>query len=91
MLEELKKLFRSGEFFADGIALIFAGLGQRDDALTWLEAAYQKGSDRQKESDSQKGTDRLTLSIFFNVDPRFQSLHSNPRFTDLARRAGFTP
>jgi len=85
MLEELKKVFRSGDFFVDGIALIFAGLGQRDDALTWLERSYETGTD------SRKGTDRLTLSIFFNVDPRFQSLHSNPRFTDLARRAGFTP
>lgn len=79
MLEELKKVLMSEEFFADGLALIYGGLGQGDDALAWLEAAYQKG------------TDRLTLSIFFNVDPRFQSLHSDPRFADLARRAGFTP
>jgi len=62
MLDELKKVFRSGEFFADGIALIFAGLGQGDEALTWLEMSYEKGTDSQKGTDKQKGTDRLMLS-----------------------------
>lgn len=79
MLTELKRISESGDLSGDGLALIFAGLGETDEALKWLEATYRKG------------TDRLTLNIFFNVDARFQSLHSDAGFANLAHRAGFTP
>jgi serine/threonine-protein kinase len=56
------------------IAVIYEGLGQKDQAFAWLERAYAE-----RES-SIKG---------LKLDPEFASLHSDPRFTDLLRRIGF--
>jgi TolB-like protein/Tfp pilus assembly protein PilF len=56
------------------IAVIYAGLDQRDEALTWLERAYE-----QKDS---------SWLVDMALDPRLQALRSEPRFQDLARRLG---
>jgi TolB-like protein/Flp pilus assembly protein TadD len=55
-----------------GIAAIYAGLGEHDQALDWL----------------QKSCDEMSpfLSMFLKVDPKFESLRSDPRFADLLRR-----
>lgn len=54
------------------IAAIHAGLGQKDQAWAWLEKAYDE---------------RATwLSMILKVDPRLDSLRSDPRFRDLLRR-----
>ncbi len=55
-----------------GIAAIHAGLGERDQALEWL----------------QKSCDEMSpfVSMFLKVDPKFESLRSDPRFADLLRR-----
>ena len=55
-----------------GIAAIHAGLGERDQALEWL----------------QKSCDEMSpfASMFLKVDPKFESLRSDPRFADLLRR-----
>lgn len=55
------------------IAVVQMGLGNKDEALAWLEKAYEEHS---------------SLLIHFRQDPRFQPLHSDPRFQDLARRLG---
>ncbi|HLE63559.1 MAG TPA: hypothetical protein VI750_10480, partial [Pyrinomonadaceae bacterium] len=55
------------------IAIIYAALGDRDQAFAWLEKA-------------DKGRDGLLARL--KVDPRFDSLRSDPRFTDLVRRVG---
>jgi DNA-binding winged helix-turn-helix (wHTH) protein/TolB-like protein/tetratricopeptide (TPR) repeat protein len=55
------------------VAGIYASLGDNDQALGWLEKAYQ---------------DRLELLIYLNVDPRFDILRSDVRFQDLLRRIG---
>ena len=55
------------------IALVFTALGEKDQAFEWLEGAY-------KEHD--------TFLPWLNVDPEFDSLHSDPRFQDLVRRIG---
>jgi TolB-like protein/DNA-binding winged helix-turn-helix (wHTH) protein/Flp pilus assembly protein TadD len=54
-------------------ALIYEGLGQKDQAFAWLEKAYEE---------------RDSNIINLKVDPQFDSLHSDPRFTDLLRRVG---
>lgn len=57
-------------------ALIYVGLGENDQAFEWLEMAYQ---------------DRCEALIVFNVNPMFNSLRADPRFTDLLQRIGLTP
>jgi hypothetical protein len=52
------------------IALIYTGLGDKSQALDWLEKAY----------DDHAG--RLRWIIF---DPQFDSLRGEPRFQDLLR------
>jgi len=56
------------------IAVIYAGLDRQGDALTWLERAYQ-------ERDS-------SWLIDVALDPRFQHLHTSPRFQSLTQRLG---
>jgi tetratricopeptide (TPR) repeat protein len=57
------------------IAIIHAGLGQRDQALVWLEKGYQE---------------RSAWMVWLKVDPRFDVLRSDPRFQDLLRRVGLS-
>jgi DNA-binding winged helix-turn-helix (wHTH) protein/Tfp pilus assembly protein PilF len=55
------------------IAAMYARGGDRDKAFAWLETAY---------------TRRVSLLTNANVDPAFDSLHSDPRWDDLLRRIG---
>jgi hypothetical protein len=59
--------------FSYGIALVYAGLGDKDQAFQWLEKSYQ---------------DREPRITRIKVDPLFDNLHSDPRFADLVRRVG---
>jgi tetratricopeptide (TPR) repeat protein len=58
------------------IALIYTGLGEREQALAWLERAYQA---------------RPWPMNSLKVDPQLDSLRSDPRFQDLVRRMNFPP
>ena len=53
------------------IAAIYVCLKDKDRALEWLERAFQERAD---------------WMVFIKVDPRFDSLHSDPRFKELLRR-----
>ncbi|HWO33676.1 MAG TPA: tetratricopeptide repeat protein [Candidatus Acidoferrum sp.] len=67
---------RSGRQYvpAYAVALIYAGLGDRDAAFEWLEKAYK---------------DRSASMALLKVDPALNNLHSDPRFKELARRVSF--
>jgi len=52
-------------------ATICIGLGETDLAFKWLEQAYQE---------------RLWYLALLAVDPMFDRLRGDPRFTDLVRR-----
>ena len=54
-------------------ALIYAGLGDKDQAFAWLEKAY---------------TERSVWMPSLKIDPKFDSLRSDRRFADLMRRVG---
>lgn len=60
----------------DGLASIYAALGENDQALAQLEKAY---ADR---------TDAIPL---LKVDPRLDPLRADPRFAALLRRVGLAP
>ena len=55
------------------IAQIYAGLGEKDQALAWLEKAFAERS---------RGLDIL------DVNPVFDQLRSDPRFVALTKRIG---
>ena len=76
LIEELKETARhryvSGFLFAEA----YVGLGQRDQAITWLERAYE-------EQDQ--------WMVFANSYPALDPLRSEPRFQTLLRRMHFPP
>ncbi len=56
------------------VAAIYAGLGDKEQTLAWLEKAYEDRSG--------------WLALWLKVDPKFDLLRSDPRFRDLLRRIG---
>jgi tetratricopeptide (TPR) repeat protein len=58
------------------VALVYAGLGEKDRAIGWLEKANQV---------RDKGM------IYLKVDPTLDPLRSDPRFEALLRRMNFPP
>jgi serine/threonine protein kinase/cytochrome c-type biogenesis protein CcmH/NrfG len=61
---------------AHGIALIHAGLGNKDEAIEWLHKAYDE---------------RFVWLAYLNVDPVFDSLRDETRFKELIARMQFDP
>jgi hypothetical protein len=55
------------------VSWAYIGIGDNDHALSWLEKAY-----------AQHSNAMTTLK----VEPRYDSLRSDPRFQDLVRRVG---
>ncbi|MBD0325120.1 MAG: tetratricopeptide repeat protein, partial [Pyrinomonadaceae bacterium] len=70
-LRELQEMAKQRYISAYHIATIYVALKDRDNAFRLLEKAF---------------TERGDWMVFLNVDPRFKSLHSDSRFTDLLRR-----
>jgi TolB-like protein len=76
IVAELEEQSKSSYVSAFEIALIHAGLGEKDQAFVWLEKAYE-----------QRSAELVTLT----TEPRFDNLRSDPRFTELAHRMNLTP
>ena len=57
-----------------GIATIYIGLDEKDEAFVWLEKAYEE---------------RVSQLVYIQIDPVFDPLRSDPRFQDLVRRMNF--
>ena len=74
LLSVLKKRSRRQYVPAYAIALIYAGLEEKDSAFEWLEKAYR---------------DRSASMALLKVDPALNNLHSDARFTQLTRRVDF--
>jgi tetratricopeptide (TPR) repeat protein len=55
------------------IALVYTGLGRKQEAFRWLEEAYNA---------------RDVGLVYLNIDPCLDPLRSDPRFDDLVRRVG---
>jgi serine/threonine-protein kinase len=72
--ESLKWLTSGGTVSKVNLAAVYAALGDKDQAFAWLEKSYEE---------------RPGSISFLKVNPVFDSLHSDPRFTDLLRRSGF--
>src|SRR5262245_16082572 len=58
-----------------GVALIYVGLGDKEQAFAWLNRAYDE---------------RDNWLNYLKVEPRLDPLRSDARFTDLLRRVGLS-
>ena len=58
------------------MAEIYIGLAEKEQALKYLEIAYQ---------------DRSCWMTWLRVDPRFDPIRGDPRYKDLLRRMHLTP
>lgn len=72
ILAELKERAKQSPFAPVNVAVVYAGLGENDRAFEWLEKAYEDRSG----------------PPFLAIDLMLDSLRSDPRFADLARRKG---
>lgn len=72
-LREISKRQYASPYF---IAVVYTGLGDKDQTFAWLEKAFQ---------------DRTFLLIWLNVEPQFDPLRDDPRFNDLLQRIGLQP
>jgi len=77
MLAELKEQATQRNIPPISFAYIYTGLGEKDKAFAWLEKLYEEGNGRDLGE--------------VNVNPMFDSLHSDPRFTNLMRRVNLAP
>ncbi len=74
-LKHLKKLSQEKYVTAYGMALVYAGLGDKERAFTWLNQAV---------------AERTHWLVWLKLDPRWAALHSDPRFAQLVRRVGLS-
>jgi hypothetical protein len=64
----------AGEYVsAYDVAELQLAVGEDDKAIQWLEKAADEHANQ---------------VVFLHLDPRFDRLHSNPRFQNLLRRVG---
>ena len=77
-LDELKRLFVQSELNIDPalLAIVYAGLDERDQALEWLHKAYEYRSQNM---------------LWLKVEPVWDGLRSDSRFIDLLRRMNNSP
>ncbi len=76
IIEELQQLSSQVYVPARGIAEVYIGLGEKEQAFTWLDEAFKQ---------------RNGWLFHVKGNPRYDSLRSDPRYTDLVRRIGLPP
>ena len=74
VIDQLKAMSDKIHIAAYNFAIIYSALGDKDKAMENLEKDFAAGEATFK---------------YAAVDPFFNNLHSDPRFADLLRRAGF--
>jgi len=73
VLEGLRQLSSTRYVSPYSVALVHAGLGDRDQAFAWLDKAY---------------ADRSDYMPYLKLEPMLDGLRSDPRFAALVRRVG---
>jgi TolB-like protein/Tfp pilus assembly protein PilF len=73
LLDELKRRQRKGYIPTAAFVNAYLGLGDNEQAIVWLERAYEEQS---------------MIMQYIKVHPFFDPLRSDPRFADLVRRLG---
>jgi TolB-like protein/Tfp pilus assembly protein PilF len=75
-LDELKEQSRRRYTSPGDFAVVYAALGEREQAFLWLEKAFDE---------------RDGWMLYLKVAPLFDPLRTDPRFQDLVRRVGLPP
>ncbi len=70
VLAEMEKLDRQSHLPAQEFALVYLGLGDKENAFVWLKKAVD---------------DHFAPTSYLAVDPIYDSIRSDPRFTELVR------
>jgi TolB-like protein/Tfp pilus assembly protein PilF len=73
IIDELTALSKTTYVPPYNIAVVYAGLGDKDEAFAWLERAFQ---------------DRSSYLTWLTTDPELDNLKSDPRYEDLKQRVG---
>jgi serine/threonine protein kinase/Flp pilus assembly protein TadD len=76
VIDELLEIGKRKYLPAIYLAAVYSGLNEKDQALQWLEKAYQDHSD---------------YLVYLRREPTFDRLRADPRFQDLMRRIGLPP
>ena len=75
ILDRLKKRAAKQYVPSYWIALVFVALGDKKQAFDWLEKAFEE---------------RSSWLAWIQVEPRFDPLRADPRFSQLLKRMGFS-
>jgi Flp pilus assembly protein TadD len=75
-IDKLRELSKQRYVAPYNLALIYAALGDKENALEWLDRAYE---------------DRSTRLVWVKVDPQLDRLRSERRFAELLRRMNLAP
>jgi len=67
----MDRLSGRGFVTAYGVALVHAGLGEKEQAFGWLDKAF---------------AERSHWLVWLRLDPRWKTLRSDPRFAALVER-----
>jgi len=73
VIDQLQKVARKSYVSSYGLAQIYAALGDKQQAMKWLQSAYDE---------------RAVWMAYLKVDPVLDPVHSEPRFQDLVRQMG---
>jgi TolB-like protein/Tfp pilus assembly protein PilF len=76
LARELAQASRKAYIRPDGVAAVYASLGERDSAFLWLDRAV---------------AERSSSLMGLNVMPVWDSIRSDPRFDELVRKVGLPP
>jgi Tfp pilus assembly protein PilF len=76
ILDELKELAKQRYVPPNAFAVIYMGLGDKDQAFAWLDKTFEARPDN---------------LYFLKVSPQYDSLRSDPRFAELLRRLKLAP
>ena len=73
-IEAEDKYVEAGRY--GGLYHLYLALGEKDEALAWLEKAYKA---------------KPSTLLYMRCRPEFERLRADPRFADLVRRVGIPP
>ena len=72
--DEMDRLSKRRFVTAYGMALVYAGLGEKEQAFAWLEKAF---------------AERSHWLVWLRLDPRWKTLRDDPRFPALVARMNY--